>query len=380
MKTHHDSRFTRAARPLASIALLLAAACGEMDPEDFNQTFEDEIAELEEVEPIEPVEEFGQSTEGLIADPGGVTCTTEVCTSCALPSSTTEDRDQDGIPDRLEYLLAHGFFPSIMLQLQREDLQEAYLYRGLSIPYQVQPITASGTACGDEQFRCLEIRYAITFRYDHGDVGGISSHLGDLEMYSVVVRRLYNWSYSRSTTSGWQIIRDFTSAHLGSAANSSVYGGYGYTAPPVYRCTGPTVSGAPSCSSVTTQSQCQSYGWCSWTASANPGIRQYSTSARSTPVTLYAAERKHALYHSVSECNAGAFWLDDCPYNRWDMKSYKTGLLQNVGHINQRNSMDRYMRQTDMCQDYDVWGLGKFGNDSTTVRKLFTMPLAWHLP
>lgn len=157
-------------------------------------------------------------------------CTADFCSSCHRPQSGV-DGDGDGVPDQLEYDLAHKFFPTILLQGFDDDLEESYLYHGKAIPFLVQPL-GPRSVC-DESMECLEIKYGVAYFNDTGDtIFGISSHRGDSEFYAVLVQRTASWSTAQTSPGSWQMIRDFTAAHWrADKGESSRFGAYGYCAP-----------------------------------------------------------------------------------------------------------------------------------------------------
>jgi hypothetical protein len=116
-------------------------------------------------------------------------CSHTACTlgSCDQPEEGV-DLDRDGVPDRLEYDLAHRFFPRIKLQTSSEDLRQSYLFHDRSIPYMVRPLPPVPHSPCSDAYKCLEIRYGIAYFRDTGDIGGISSHLGDSEFYAYDMR------------------------------------------------------------------------------------------------------------------------------------------------------------------------------------------------
>ena len=73
--------------------------------------------------------------------------------------------------------------------------------------------------------RCIEIRYGIAFFYDHGDMG-MYDHLGDSEMYAMVLRRTASWADSRSNQNRWALVRDYTSALDGTIQDPNGCGEY----------------------------------------------------------------------------------------------------------------------------------------------------------
>lgn len=237
----------------------------------------------------------------------------DTCTNCQ-PPRRNDDKDRDGIPDILEYNLAHKFFPNVMVYGNKYDLQQAYLKNGYATPFIVKKI--GGGQCGNEnEKKCLEIRLGITFIMDGGDdaLGGHGSHIGDSEMYMAVVKRKGPWAQAKNSANKWQIIRDFTTAHWGTAGNDSEMKPY-------------------------------------------PG-------GRSGRLKIHAATRKHALYHSNSACDDGSVLsADDCPGKGHDLLQYKHGKLQNIGSRNQNAGMDTTIAHP-VCGVYHVWGDRAFGED-----------------
>ena len=108
-------------------------------------------------------------------------------------------------------------------------------------------------------------------------------------------------------------------------------------------------------------------------------IRCYSTSPRTARRTTYAAEGKHALYHTDSECDGGGvLGADECPRNAYNMRTYVPGHLQNVGNSNV-HSVDTQIQHPDGCHLYDVWSGDPFA-ESTNYESHFLYPLRWDLP
>lgn len=265
------------------------------------------------------------------------------CTHCVRPPAV-QDHDADGIPDRLEHDLAHRFFPAIRLQWPDIDRDASYLAHGKALPYTVEPLSPKGPC--DESYECLEIRYGIAYFTDDGDDDFGGGHLGDSEFYAVLVRRSVSWSTAQNDVSQWTMMRDFTAAHWGGAADSSVVGAYGF---------------------------CYLYN----------GLTCYESTPRTSHTTLYAAEGKHALYHTDGECdNGGAPFLttDECPTNQYIMRDMLTPtLLQNVGNSAVHGSLDTTI-QHPVCGDYDVWSGAPFGDpEVTSYRHHFLALIPWGL-
>ncbi len=330
---------------------------------------------------------------------GQSACVLDTCASCARPAPGV-DADGDGVPDALEYDLAHKFFPSIRLVSFYDDLVESYLYLGYAIPYTVQPVTNGGSLCGDAD-ACLELRFGIAYHRDLG-FDGIGAHLGDSEFYAAVVRRTTSWAAASTDPSAWVLIRDFTGAHWGELTDSSRYGAYGdcpcaawnldgtSCAAHGFSCQfwGDTCSGIPatdskfpSCGALTF-GFCQSSG-CSWAGSeCLPNhLGCYSAIALSGPATLYASTDKHAIYHTASECGAGNLGLDSCSGNQYDMRDFVGGLLQNVGNSACNSAFDTTIQDPDpaSCTLNNIWTSPQFGA-ATAYRDHFTYLFDWVFP
>lgn len=335
-------------------------------------------------------------------------CTADTCTTCTRPALGAND-DGDGIPDTLEYDLAHRFFPSVIMRSSTVDFGETYFYAGKAAPYLVKAYQGAANGICGEAYQCLEVRFGLPYFYDHGDQG-FPGHLGDSEFYAILVRRTSSWPVAQGDVSQWQIIRDFTASHWGAGlADSSRYGAYGYCPESCSRwnndeircsqtfgcsnmpgqCMGGMSSSGPNyypCNSYSDGFSCSAAG-CQWQpAQCVQSLFCYSGSPLTTPMTLYASEKKHGTYHSDAECDAGGFSLgiggaDECPNDYpVNLRDYKGNLLQNIGNVEDHSS-DVLIQHPDRCQLYDVWGGLKFGSSSTTeYRYHFTTPLGWMLP
>jgi hypothetical protein len=333
---------------------------------------------------------------------GAQSCSIDICTTCDRPADWV-DNDYDGVPDSLEYDLAHRFFPIIWLQGYDYDLAVAYLYLGHTIPYSVQPYT--GGIC-DQDRECLELRYGIDYTYDFGDNEWYIRHTvdaphgGDSEFYAVLVQRTAPWVTASADSSSWQLIRDFTSAHWGTTTDSSRMVSYGYCPPECTFfnnqstctthsqcgwfqgfCSGASSQPGVSCGEQWDQESCQFSG-CRWLPPScyNRGdVHCYSNSPLTTYNTLFSSERKHGLYHSDSECDSGAWSADECPSNAYDLRWYKDGKLQNVGSSGNHGAFDTVMQAPDMCGLYQFWDDPQFG-ESTPYKQHFTTAMNWNLP
>ncbi|HKI06517.1 MAG TPA: hypothetical protein VKK31_31365 [Thermoanaerobaculia bacterium] len=330
---------------------------------------------------------------------GCIACQTDYCLTCGLPFTWTDD-DADTVPDRLEYSLAHQFFPNILLQHFDKDLQPSYFYNNWTVPFTVNRVTQG--FC-DQDKECLEIRYGTAYKEDYGDnILGISGHHGDGEFYAALVQRTTDWTTASTSATYWQMVRDFTAAHWNTSGDSSRYGAYG-------KC--PVI-----CSSYNSNEQgCTANSkWCSWQRSLCYGIADYqnlpcinhweqedcrasgcSWKASScvapvriacdstTPVTVaptfYAAERKHGVYHTDQECEQGGlFSADTCPYNQYNLRSYKGQKLQNVGTETWHS--DSIIYSPGGCSLYDVWSGNEFGGSNSNYRAAFRYQFNWDIP
>jgi hypothetical protein len=328
------------------------------------------------------------------ADCGGgpTDCLQDPCEKgdCSEPT-TGADKDYDGLSDRVEFHLAHKFFPTTLLQWHDEDRSESYLFRNRATPYTLKPYYQEGTECAGD-LACIEIRYGITFFYDHGDMWVLDSgHLGDSEMYAALLRR--RPGMDPNDAESWEMIRDFTSAHWGSGSDSSVTGAYSCPLPcdklsndPVAcnarstcRATG-FCSGWSSCGGFLNQKDCQRSG-CNWTPSCVKKFpwECYSGDPLEAQATVFCAESKHALYHTDDECDSGGdLYSDDCPNNQYDMRDWKEGRLQNVGNADYHADNDVTIQQPSQCGSYDVWGGAEFGK-ATSYLHNFLAPINWGL-
>jgi hypothetical protein len=352
------------------------------------------------------------------------------------------DNDTDGVPDALEYALAHKFFPHVLLQWGDIDLEESYLFQGQATPYMVTPLAPIAGSLCDEAFACLEIRYPVLYHYDHGDGldFGFGAHLGDSEFYAALVQRTTPYGTAQTDPASWQLIRDFTAAHQGTVSDSSNIGVYGaaptacssyHTNPSACTalnhcgfspglCTG--LGGA--CGGFATPDSCTSISGCLWHGGCTPRERSsvYASAPIDGPVTVFAAESKHAMYHTDDECDSGSFlYSDDCPNNQFDLRAFKEDLLQNVGNVTAHSAFDTTVvspkptpcvfsgfctglggacggfSTPDSCTSisgclwqggcseppssqcsgsYDVWSTAEFG-DASSIRSKMTLPLAW---
>ncbi|MES1243852.1 MAG: hypothetical protein ABUT39_19760 [Acidobacteriota bacterium] len=352
-------------------------------------------------------ETLGSCAADCSGPPPPPTCQPETCGTCNRPGFGA-DGDSDSVPDQLEYDLAHAFFPSVMLKDVESDLQQAYLHRGNAIPYTVEAIPPSGIC--SEAYQCLEIRYGLAYIRDYGD-SIAAGHLGDSEFYAVLVMRNQSWPIAQSSSGSWQMIRDFTAAHWGeSGADSSVYGAYSSCPANCHawdnseegchqraacgwypgQCYGGASASYEPCSSYGDEGSCYfAGGSCHWSKSScfqSQPATCYSSQPMSGYATLYASEKKHALYHSDWECDHGGVkypWgegEDECPNtNLYSLRTFKGELLQNVGSRYQP-SADRIIQHPDMCSLYDVWVDQPFGGSNvTSYYKHFTRTLSWSL-
>lgn len=327
------------------------------------------------------------------------TCSQDLCLTCGLPFTWADD-DGDTVLDRLEFNLAHQFFPNILLQHFDKDLQPSYFFNDWTIPFTVNRVTQG--FC-DQDKECLEIRYGIAYREDYGDnILGISGHHGDGEFYAALVQRTTDWVTASTNVSSWQMIRDFTAAHWNTSGDSSRYGAYGQCPPPCSSynrnqqgcaansqwcdwqrslCYGTGDQQGLPCINHWEEEDCRASG-CSWKASACVSPVRISCDS-TAPVTsapvFYAAERKHGLYHTDPECEQGGlFSADTCPYNQYNLRSYKGKRLQNVGTELQHS--DSIIYSPGGCSLYDVWSGNEFGGSDSNYRSAFRYPFNWDIP
>lgn len=343
---------------------------------------------------------------GVCANP----CTVDACSaaSCGIQLSGT-DNDADGIPDRLEYDLAYKFFPDLWLQHADTDLGESYPFNGKAIPYVVEPLPI--TSLCNEDRKCLVLRFGTPYFHDTGDPTFGGGHIGDSEFYAALVIRITPWATAVNNTNDWQMIRDFTAAHWGAGTDSSMYGEYSACSPgcsawnqsqtscQAHRqcfwfgglCTGGLdASFSSPCSSYASNGECFFAGgschWVSSFCSPRGDVRCYSSTPQTMRRTAYASEGKHGLYHTDAECDSGNFipilgGIDDCPNNSYNLRSYVSGRLQNVGSSENHAAMDTQIQHPDLCHLYDVWSGAPFGDSNVTSYKHhFLYPLSWDLP
>ncbi len=290
------------------------------------------------------------------------------------------------------------------------DLLESYVYNGKAIPYSVEPYGPQGIC--NETLKCLQVRFGTAYFNDTGDPTWGQGHLGDSEFYAALVMRTTPWSIAQYSANDWQMIRDFTAAHWGSGADHSIYGEYGNCPPPCHSwdgnqqacitnprciwvpglCIGGAGANQQPCSQYSDAGSCFfAGGSCQWfgdLCGARSDTVCYSSVPRVAPWTAYAAEGKHALYHTDAECDAGGVCLpfflgctDECPNNTYNMRDYIAGRLQNVGNCTSHAGLDVIIQHPDNCQLYNVWGGAKFGGSESTAYSVhFCSVLAWDVP
>lgn len=308
------------------------------------------------------------------------------CDNCFRPGTGVDD-DHDGIPDRLEYDLVDRFFPSIMLQ-SASDRDQSYAFSSVSLPFTAQPFS-DPYFCNDP-LECLEIRMPILYFRDDGfSFLGLFSHLGDSEFYVALVRRTTVWTIARNSASYWHLIRDFTAAHKGTIGDSSRMGAYGFCAEQCQlfdndsatcisnggcawyseMCTGGLDASGEFCGFYFREGECIGAGGdCYWRDSfCVPRATCYSSSSSPDPRFLYAAKKKHGLYHTRLECDLGAFGFDSCPGDHSNMYNDVAGNFQNVGSVTDHDSFDTSVQHPSMCDLYDVWDHTRDFGESTAV-------------
>jgi hypothetical protein len=288
--------------------------------------------------------------------------------SCTKPAAG-EDRDADLVPDQLEYLLAHKFFPNMWASWPVSDKNQFYANdpATTTIPYSARLLGQFTTVgpCASAKDLCIQITYGMAYHNDCGDnpgngCGGLSSHLGDSEFYIAVVKRTTDWATAKTRPGGWQLIVDFTSAHFGTdspfpfcSSDSSVLGRYG---------------GIPkSCFSTYgyDATRCLQDGDCQMNFMSTPHCENRCSppsAVGSAPLasraTLYISEGKHANYHSLTACENGAFCgFDACPNHNINLRNgKKCHTLQNVGNPNNFAAFRHTIhRPGTALEDYDIW-------------------------
>lgn len=269
----------------------------------------------------------------------------------AVPSG---DGDLDGIPDWLELALAQRFFPTLNLHcgtfegMAKADRRQLYGHdvpgyvnsANGKIPFVAHPYSpGNGTDCA-EAFQCIEIRYGIAWNWDLGDDFWGGAHRGDSETYAILVARKdtdgsdwgVSWDVARLDAYQWRLMKEFMSAHWGSAGDSSSFRSHGNSGSTLYHRV-----------------------WC--------------------------AEGKHAMYPTQSACNGGGYAnADDCSDNRCDIPDDVYTDVQNVGEL--AVPLDRYIpspassKYQSPSGTYDVWGTQKFGT-ATAYKDHLTRGLNW---
>jgi hypothetical protein len=300
--------------------------------------------------------------------------------SCSRPGST-DDRDVDGVPDQLEYLLAHKFFPNLWARWDISDKQQFYANapQTSTVPYSVrfQKIVPKTGPCSTASNMCIEIVYGMAYHRDCGDnpnngCSGINNHLGDSEFYILLLKRTVAWDTAKTRPSSWQLIGDFTSAHFGTSTDSSSVARYGVALKSCFGLYGYDAN------------RCMADLECRMNFMSTPHCEDacFSISASGTPLssraTIYASEGKHAMYHSLAACDAGGFGGADFCQANINLRGGKTCYnLQNVGNKGTDSAFKRFIRTPASSSDgYDVWGGAKFGAASD-YRFPFTTAVAY---
>ena len=248
----------------------------------------------------------------------------DICTKCQAPSNYGEDVDKDAIPDLLEFDLAHKFFPDIKLQSFSHDLIQSYVYLGFAIPFTVGELKIG--EC-QQDYECLVLKIGITFFYDAGSVLGLGNHVGDAEMYMAILKRITPWEIAKYDINEWRLIQDFTTAHWKTGI---------------------------------------------WDSSS---VKLYDP-PRCNRVTIHSSHRKHGLYHTIRECDAGALWTDHCSQHApFNMRKYKDQLLQNIGSVDNYIGMDTTIQSPDGIGSYDLWFGGDY--DGELYRNYFLWEVDW---
>jgi hypothetical protein len=259
-----------------------------------------------------------------------------------------QDLDQDQVPDALEQALAEKFFPNLWVRWHVSDRQQFYAFQDLyggTLPFTVQPYisnfyvagveqdsgTTYGSYCDGDNYQCLEIRYGLAYIWDCGDdpnngCNGINHHLGDTELYAVLVARQ---GADQSWSTPWEIAKEDVDAWR----------------------------------------QVMSETFAHWNTITDSSTCHYYMSPRITPATLYVAEGKHATYHSVRDCDRGGlFGSDYCVDEAHGGLNLRDDLdpfeLQNIGNPEEHFLFDtKILQPSDPSQKtYDMWSGSDFGS------------------
>jgi hypothetical protein len=286
--------------------------------------------------------------------------------SCTKPAAG-EDRDADLVPDQLEYLLAHKFFPNMLASWDVADKRQFYANypATTTIPYSVRLLGQYTTVgpCAASKNLCIQITYGMAYLWDCGDdpgntCNGISRHLGDSEFYIAVVKRTMDWETAKTRPSAWQLIVDFTSAHYGTdslvcSPDSSILGRYGGVPKTCYSTYGSDAT------------RCNQDGDCQMNYMSTPHCENrcsppwaVGSAPLATRTTLYISEGKHANYHSLNQCENGSCTFDACPNHNINLRDgKKCHTLQNVGNPNNFAAFTHTIhRPGSVKEDYDIWG------------------------
>jgi len=310
--------------------------------------------------------------------------------SCTKPA-LGEDRDADLVPDQLEYLLAHKFFPNMWASWDVADKQQFYANEPnatTTIPYSVRLLGQFTTVgpCAAAKNLCLQITYGMAYHRDCGDDPGTGcggtlkfGHLGDSEFYIAVVKRTTDWETAKTRPSAWQLIVDFTSAHYGTdsllcSPDSSILGRYGGVPKSCFGMYGYDAT------------RCNADGDCQMNYMSTPHCENRCTppwavgsAPLSTRTTLYISEGKHANYHSLNACDNGSCSFDACPNHNINLRNgKKCHTLQNVGNSANSTAFRRTIRRPGTTlNDYNIWNSDpnyKFG-DASSYFKPFSSTL-----
>lgn len=197
----------------------------------------------------------------------GSSTTPGACFTAGKGAAAAGDADRDGLKDSCEYRIARSFAPMMSFN-PSENCVEAE-------PYWAAKRFPNGY---------VSIAYLLSYWRDcgyPGGPGGFTSHLGDSEMVTVMVK-------FRPSTEHWETVRVWTSAHWGASTDKSRW---------------------------TTESELDYM----------PGIR-----ARVYPI-IYVAENKHANYADPS-CGGDSSFPDWCGgYSLWYWGRVPVKPTKNVG-------------------------------------------------
>jgi len=282
--------------------------------------------------------------------------------------SARGDWDLDALDDDVEDELARRFYPDLSMTIGNLNgcASERALYYGhgnvlplppTTVPYMVNRLVGASAGCAYGE--CIVIIYGIPFSWDAGDIldlgygqVGIREHRGDSEMYAVVLAHRpqdgsLGWgttstTSARRTPSVWRAVKHFASAHM-----------------------------------------CEPSSW-----GDSPDSSRFVSegpAGRTTPVRLWSAAGKHALYFSASACDAGGWYgSDSCQDSIVIDRSRGLGVLTNAGSQACHEGFTTTIKSPAWQCDQEPFGSelvfsgAKFGEAAPWSQKLNPATLRWN--